>query len=350
MCTGYCSYTNPADSRIPGIENFNGQVIHPQFWPHDYDSTDRHIAVIGSGATAVTLVPEIAKKAAKVTMIQRSPTYIVSQPTINPVAASLNRYLPAWLAWQLARWWSLFVNYTVITGCKKDPAKWTDLLKKAMAKELPSRIPVDPHFTPRYNPWQQRLCLAADGDFFEVLRSGKADVITDTITQVTKSGIELASGDILHVDNIVTATGLRLEMGGGCQLSVDGETVEIGRTFLWRNLMLKDVPNFGLFLGYADQSWTLGVDVGAKMLCRVLKLMKGQNVTIAVPRMTEEETKSMQKVDLLDLTSTYFVRDMGQLPKGGNSQPWRPKKLYVWDWWVARWANIEKGLELTSRM
>ncbi|KAF2647671.1 monooxygenase flavin-binding family protein-like protein [Lophiostoma macrostomum CBS 122681] len=348
ICTGYYSYADPADIHIPGIENFAGRVIRPQFWPQDYDYANKHIAVIGSGATAVTLVPELAKKAAKVTMLQRSPTYIIPFPTISPISAALKHYLPAWLVSQIARLWGLLQTYFILKACKKNPSKWAGLMKQDMARQLPSRIPVDPHFLPKYNPWQQRLCIAPDGDFFEALRSGKADVFTDSIARVSGSGIELASGTTLQVDDIIVATGLRLEIAGNYQLSIDGEEFKIGGTFFWRSLMLKDVPNLGLMIGYSDQSWTVGIEIGAKVFCRVLSLMRKRGVTIAVPRMSEDEMRDIKKTELLDLTSTYVVEGLDQLPKGGDKQPWKPKESYMWDWWVARWANLEKGLELSG--
>ena len=343
--TGYYDYDEALSSAIPGIENFTGTTVHPQFWPTDFDYQNKKIVVIGSGSTAVTLLPALSEKASHVTMLQRSPSYIVARPAIDPFSQRVRNFFPSWLAYRISRFKFLIFNFYFVRWCARNPLKARNLLKKATLKQLPDGIPYDPHFLPRYNPWEQRLCLCPNGDFYKALRAGKADVVTDTITTVTETGIELASGSKIDADVIVTATGLKIKTAGGARISVDGVPVNIGEKFLWKGTMLQDVPNAALVLGYTTASWTLGADIAAKLVCRLLKLMSKRSFTAATPRL---EDQSMKSVPALNLTSTYVVRGAGELPKTGDKAPWGPKKTYFSDLWDAWFRSLTEGLELVK--
>lgn len=341
--TGYYDYDEALSSRITGIEDFTGIVVHPQFWPEDIDYKDQKIIVVGSGSTAVTLVPSLAETASHVTMLQRSPTYIVARPSIDRFGQWAQKFLPSWLAHRVTRLKFLIFSTLFIRYCASHPLAARMALKKRTLKQLPENVPHDPHFEPRYNPWEQRLCLCPDGDFFKALRSGKASVVTDTITTVTQKGIQLASGQTLDADMIVTATGLKLKTGGGAQISVDNVATTMGGKFLWKGGLLQDLPNMATMIGYTNTSWTLGADATALLVCRVLKSMKAKGVTSAVPRLKDSE--GMKCVPALNLSSTYVVRGASELPKAGDKAPWMPRSTYFSDLWGAMFGNITEGLE-----
>lgn len=342
LSTGYYDYDEVLSSTIPGISDFKGTVIHPQFWPGKYDYTGQKIIVIGSGATAVTLVPVLAEKAAHVTMLQRSPGYILSRPSVDPTASWMTKILPAWLVFSLIRAKFLIVSQLFVTFCRRFPNAARNLIRKETEKRLPENIPHDPHFHPRYNPWEQRLCLDPDAKFFKALRSGKADVATGTIKRVTATGIEMHSGQFLPADLIVTATGLKIQVGGGTSISVDHRRIDITKKFLWKGVMVQDVPNLATVIGYTNASWTLGADATAQLVCRLLKLMRDEGVTAAVPRC--EDAGSMRVMPVLDLNSTYVERGKGDLPRAGSRGPWRPRKAYWRDLWEAKFGSLREGL------
>ncbi|KAH6672440.1 putative FAD-containing monooxygenase EthA [Halenospora varia] len=301
FATGYYDYYTPLQASIPNISSFKGTTIHPQFWPEDLDYTNKKIIVIGSGATAVTLLPVLAQKAAK--------------------------------------------------EC------------------LPSNVPVDPHFNPSYNPWEQRLCICPDGDFFDALKSGKADVVTDTIETITETGIRTKSGKTLDADIIVTATGLKMMLAGGAKLTVDNKAIDLAEHFLWKNTMVENIPNAAIIVGYTNASWTLGSDTAALLICRLLKYMRKHHLSSAAPSLGSGakakingsatpgagektvlygEWKGMKEMSILNLSSTYIEKAKGILPKAGSKGPWKPRSNYFVDSWGAVFGNLTKGLKFVS--
>lgn len=343
LSTGYYDYDEALSSHIPGIERFTGTVVHPQFWPEDLNYKDKTIVVVGSGSTAVTLIPSLAETASHVTMLQRSPTYIVSRPAINPFSKWVHSFLPHGIANRITRLRVLIQSFLFQRFCAYYPLAARNLLKKATLKQLPPNIPYDPHFSPRYNPWEQRLCLCPDGDFFKAMRAGKASVVTDTITAVTETGIQLTSGTTLDADIIVTATGLKIKMAGGAHISVDHLPITIGEKYLWKTTMLQDVPNMATVIGYANLSWTLGADTTALLVCRLLKSMKAEGRTSAVPRLGSNE--ELKAGPVLNLSSTYLVKGAKEFPKTGDKAPWKPRGSYFSDLWGAKFGDITQGLE-----
>ncbi|KAJ8125769.1 hypothetical protein O1611_g7867 [Lasiodiplodia mahajangana] len=333
--TGYYDYETPLQAVIPGLENFKGKVIHPQFWPEDYDYTGKDVVVIGSGATAVTIVPSITDKAKRATMLQRSPGYLASVASNTFFARLVFAILPGAIAHRLNRIRWLISNYLTNFLCRKYPELAKRAIKKATIQQLPSSIKWDPHFKPRYNPWEQRFCACMDGDFFAALRSGKADVVTDTIKTVTADSIELDSGAALHPDVIVTATGLKLKVGGGIQFSVDGKLFNVADKFTWRGTMLEDVPNLIFMAGYQNASWTLGADVSAQLFLRMLRLMERKKAEVIMAR----PSAPMEETPMMSLTSTYFKVAGKVFPRAGTGQ-WSPKNNYFTDMAGAKWGSI----------
>ena len=344
LSTGYYDYDEPLSTTITGIENFKGKIVHPQFWPEDFDYKDQKIVVIGSGSTAVTLIPSLAEKASHVTMLQRSPSYLLARPSVDAFGQLISKFLPSWMSHRLTRLKFLVLNFLFIKFCGAYPQAARNLIKKATVKELPKDTPHNPHFEPRYNPWEQRLCLCPDGDFFEAMRAGKASVVTDTITTVTENGIQLASGKTLDADVIVTATGLKLKTAGGAQISVDNTPIKIGEKFLWKGVMLQDLPNMATVIGYTNASWTLGADATALFVVRLLKYLSDNGITAAMPRL--EHPEKMKSTAALNLSSTYVVKGMKEIPKAGDKAPWLPRSTYFSDLWAAKFGNITDGLQL----
>lgn len=340
--TGYYDYEQPLQSKIPGIEHFKGTVIHPQFWPKDFDYSGKRIVIIGSGATAITLVPSMSAKAAHVTMLQRSPSYIAPIPNGTKqiwapfVSNTISRRLTR-LRWILSsRFFYLF--------CKRFPslARW--LLLRNVRQELPEHISIDPHFNPRYNPWDQRLCMAPDGDFFKSFHTGKTDVKTDTIETVTENGILLHSGELLETDVIVTATGLKLRIGGGINLDVDGRRIDLTEKFMWHMIMIQDLPNAVFLLGYTNASWTLGADATALFVCRLLQFIEVKKLMAVVPRLPDDIIVKQQP--LMNLNATYVTSSQNSLPKAGHTGPWRPRSHYFADLLFAKYGHIQDSLEM----
>ena len=345
MGTGYYDYDEPLAAQIPGLDRFQGKIIHPQFWPEDYDSRGKRIVVVGSGATAVTLVPVLAKTAEHVTMLQRSPTYIVSRPSIDPFRRWMLNWIPNAFLHKIVRVKNLILTHLFIKFCNSFPVRAKGLIRKATMAQLPSHIPHDPHFQPRYNPWEQRLCMCPDGDFFESLKDGKASIATDSIETVTETGIKLSSGEVLDADMIVTATGLKLKVAGGAQISVDHKPLDFSSKFLWKAAMLQDVPNMAVFLGYTTLSWTLGADATALLLARLLTHMRTQGITCATPRLANPEKSGLKTVPALNLSSTYITKGAAVLPKAGDKAPWLPRKTYFSDIWMATHSDVTQALE-----
>ncbi|KAL3256481.1 hypothetical protein ABHI18_007566 [Aspergillus niger] len=337
--TGYYDYRQPLEADIPNLSRFTGEVIHPQFWPESLDYSNKNIVVVGSGATAITLIPKLAEKAARVTMLQRSPTYILSLPNSN--RSWYSYILPAALSRRIQRITWFISGHLFFLFCRTFPTIARFLLRLSVSGQLPAHVPHSPHFKPRYNPWDQRLCICPDGDFFRALHTGHADVKTDTISTVTESGVELSSGDSLSADIIVTATGLRLLIAGGASVTVDGEPIHIPSKFLWHGMMMQDLPNAAFVIGYTNASWTLGADATALFVCRLLKQLETAGAKVAIPRLQPGEAGSLKERPLLNFNSTYITRASGALPKAADRGPWVSRGNYLRDVWFAEHGNLD---------
>jgi monooxygenase len=328
LCSGYYRYDAAHAPRFAGTERFGGRIVHPQWWPQDLDYTGKKVVVIGSGATAVTLVPALAEKAAHVTMLQRSPSYIASLPAKDPIADRIRQVLPAKAAHATVRTKNVLMGLALYQFCRRFPKAAGKFLRGQVEQRLPAGIPMDPHFSPDYDPWDQRLCLVPNGDLFKPMRAGKADVVTDTIETFTETGLKLASGKELAADVIVTATGLELLPLGGIRLEVDGASPEPKDTRVYKGLMLSDVPNLAWCVGYTNASWTLRADLSSRYVCRLLKLMDRHGYDIAVPH---EDGERGEGRPLLDLRSGYVKRASDVLPRQGERAPWYLRQNYVLD-------------------
>ncbi|KAK6386854.1 hypothetical protein LTS17_000116 [Exophiala oligosperma] len=346
---GYYDYHTPLAAAIPGLENFKGHTIHPQFWPENLDYADKKVVVIGSGATAITLVPELAQKAASTTMLQRSPTYIVSLPNKVRMRPWWSRFMPRFLFSKLQRLFWIIRGRFIYNWCMKNPEKAKALFAKGAVSQLPQSIPYDPHFKPSYSPWEQRLCICPDGDFYTALREGRANVETDTIESVVEDGIVLASGKKLDCDMIVTATGLKLQFAGGVKIEVDGKPVEIHSKYWWNGVMIQDIPNAAFVMGYPNASWTLGADATALFVCRFLKALDSKKQKAAAPYL--EDAGSLKPTPSLPLTSTYVRLGSGSLPKASQDTPWVARRSYFEDVFFAKYGSLTKGMKFidTSR-
>jgi monooxygenase len=341
LCSGYYNYEQGYVPDFAGRDDFDGPVIHPQHWPADLDHRGRRIVVIGSGATAVTLVPALAETAAHVTMLQRSPSYILSIPAEDRRARLIRRYLPARAAHRLIRWKNLLLSLYFYKLCRRKPDVAKRLLRQGLAKELPPDIDLDTHFTPRYEPWDQRLCFVPDGDLFRAIRARRASVVTDEVARFTRHGILLKSGRELPADIIVTATGLNLLTGGGIRLDVDGTVVEAGRCLIYKGVMLSNVPNCAVLAGYANASWTLRAELSAEYVCRLLRYMERRGYKQCVPRCDPD---AIQARPLLPLTSGYVRRGSDTFLKQGSKAPWVLHQNYVRDLFSVRFAKLNDGV------
>ncbi|KAI0163932.1 putative flavin-binding monooxygenase [Xylariaceae sp. FL1272] len=346
MGTGYYDYHEPFQTEIPGIANFKGKTIHPQYWPPDYDYSGKKMAVIGSGATAVSLIPVLAKTALMVTMIQRSPTWIVNAVNGSPRTDWLIRTLPGKWPGLLKHFTYMLSGYLMTVFCKYFPLQARGLLLKETKKQLPKRLPVSPHFVPSYNPWEQRLCLCPDGDFYKSLHQPNTNVVTGKIDTVTEDGVQMQDGTKIEADVIVTATGLKMQLGGHVDLFVNGEKTEFKDRLLWNGAMVEDVPNMMYMIGYTNHSWTLGSDDTANVLIRLIKYMKTKDATTAVPRAPAEGVNGYQK--MWQLSSTYSRESESVLPRYGNVGPWRPRTRAPQDWLHARYGDIVTGLHFSA--
>ncbi|KUJ18945.1 monooxygenase flavin-binding family protein-like protein [Mollisia scopiformis] len=348
MSTGYYDYNKPLKTVIPGLDNFQGTIIHPQFWPEDLDYAGKRMVIIGSGATAITLLPNLAEKAAHVTMLQRSPTYILALPAVDPSGDWMRRWLPAWMAHTLVRWKFLILPFIFFKFCRGFPNAARRIIRRNTEKQLPKDMPHDPNFNPSYGPWEQRLCVCPDGDFFKALQKGNADVVTDTIRTVTETSIKTNSGKTINTDIIVTATGLRIQLAGGARVSLDGKAVNFSEKYMWKGTMLQDLPNAAVVLGYTNASWTLGADSTARLVCRLLKQMDRDGQTSVVP--TLESSKGMKDCSVLNLNSTYIDKAKGELPKASNVGPWQPRSNYFADYWASVYGGLSSGLQYTKAL
>ncbi|PZN92192.1 MAG: FAD-containing monooxygenase EthA [Alphaproteobacteria bacterium] len=328
MCSGYYSYSQGYKPDFPGEADFKGQVIQPQFWPETLDTSGKRVVIIGSGATAVTLVPEIARTAAHVTMLQRSPTYMVSRPASDGIANFLRKLLPAQMAYDIVRWKNVTFGMWFYNQTRKNPDKVRANLLGRLQKLLPEGYDMATHFNPKYNPWDQRLCLVPDADLFEAIKAGKADIATDTIERFEADGIRLSAGGLLEADIIVAATGLKLEALGGMAVSVDGEARRIDETLAYKGMMFSGLPNLAVSFGYINASWTLRSDLIAEYVGRLLNHMKATGMPVATP--TPGPDVQPERL-AMDLSSGYVQRGADALPKSGNRAPWMVTASYKHD-------------------
>ncbi|KAE8379702.1 hypothetical protein BDV26DRAFT_303417 [Aspergillus bertholletiae] len=344
--TGYYDYTEGLQPEIPGLSNtFTGTIAHPQFWPEDLDYTDKRVVIIGSGATAITLLPNMAAQAAHVTMLQRSPTYIMS---INNTTGGSWRHklLPRSWAFTMDRWMFMWAIVLIYNFCRLFPERSRKSLQRAVEKQLPDHIPVDPHFTPPYKPWDQRLCFAPDGDFFESLRAGKAHVETGRIKTITDNTVHLESGRQLEADIIVPATGLKLAIGGRIQIQVDRFPVDLADRYAWNTALLQDVPNLAFMMGYINASWTLGAETTSHILCRIWRHMKKNGYSSVIPRVPTGS--AIQPRAIWNLDATYVRQATRSMPRCGTFGPWKGRTSYVVDLWKAKYGSITTDLEFQS--
>ena len=326
MCAGYYDYEKGYRPEFPGEADFKGQILHPQHWPEELDYNGKKVVVIGSGATAVTIVPVMARQAAKVTMLQRTPTWMVSQPAIDPFSKTIRKFLPEKTAYAITRFKNIWWQRIVYKRARSQPAKVAETLLGMARKELPASVDIDTHFTPPYGPWEQRMCLIPDSDMFKAITDGSAEIVTDHIDHFTATGIKLKSGAELEADIIVTATGLNLVTLGKTALSVDGTPTRLGDHFNYKGVMFSDVPNLASVFGYINASWTLKTDIVADYVCRLLKTMDAKGVTIANPKLGDTNMPRLPFVS--DFSSGYFARSIDSLPANGDRHPWRVLQDY----------------------
>jgi len=345
-CTGYYRYDQGYLPDFAGTDDFTGTIVHPQQWPEDLDFAGKRVVVIGSGATAVTLIPSMARTAAHVTMLQRSPTYVASLPGRNPVTGLVRKAVPAKWSGPTLKWMNALATQGSYQLSRRRPELMKRILRKGVERELPAGYDVDTHFTPRYDPWDQRLCVVPDGDLFKAIRNGSASVVTDRIDRFTERGIRLESGAELDADIIVTATGLDVLFMGGIELFVDGDKVDPASRLVYKGMMLEDVPNLAIAIGYTNASWTLKADLIAGYTTRLLNHLRhtGQDTCVA-------HNNGGVEVDsaLLDLSSGYLTRAVDRLPKSGATFPWRVYQSYVKDYRATTRSDIHDDVMRFSR-
>ena len=345
MCAGYYRYAAGYTPEFAGLARFKGTLIHPQFWPEDLDYTGKRVIVIGSGATAVTLVPAMADKAAHVTMVQRSPTYMVSLPAVDVIANWLRGHLPLRLAYRLTRWKNMAFQLVLFNSARAFPERTKQKLLNLIREQVGPDYDLATHFTPRYKPWDERLCLVPDNDFFEALKAGKVSIVTDHIEGFTETGLKLQSGAELAADIIITATGLELQFAGGADITVDDRPIEIGKAVLYKGMMFSGVPNLASVFGYTNASWTLRADLLAEYFCRLINFMDAHGYVEARPK---DPDPAMPVKPLGNLSSGYFKRADARLPRQGVKGPWRNPQNYAFDVLRYRFGGIENEM-LTFR-
>ncbi len=345
MCTGYYRYDAGYTPDFPGMKDFTGTIIHPQHWPEHLDYAGKKVVVIGSGATAVTLVPSMADTAGHVTMLQRSPSYVVTVPQEDIISNKLRGKLPEKLIYHAARARNVGLQMLVYRLSKRAPAAISRLLKGQVRLQVGSKVDMK-HFSPSYNPWDERLCAVPNGDLFKALRSGKASVVTDHIEKFTPSGIELKSGDHLDADIIITATGLQLQLMGGVKLKVDGKVTDVSDSMAYKGLMFSNIPNAAMIFGYTNASWTLKADISADYICRLIKHMDKKGYDQCMPVLNDGDVK---EAPFLDMKSGYIQRAAGIFPKQGDKSPWKLKQNYFFDLTQLRFGSVVDGVMRFSK-
>lgn len=339
LCTGYYDYECGYTPEWPGIDTYKGTVVHPQKWPEGLEHAGKRVLVIGSGATAVTLVPAMAETAEHVTMLQRSPTYIVTMPSQDGIANFFRKLLPDRAAYMLSRWKNILRQMFFYELSKKRPAFMKRLIAKGVKAEIGAEI-LEKHFRPSYNPWEQRLCLVPDSDLFKSIRDGKSSIITGQIETFTETGVRLTDGQELSAEIIVTATGLVLKIMAGLTLVVDGKTVDLSKVMAYKGMMYSDVPNLAQAFGYTNASWTLKCDLTSEYVCRLIKYMDAHGYSSCVPRL-KDPTVTPERV--LDFNSGYVLRALDSLPSQGSKHPWRLHQNYIRDLSMLRYGSIDDG-------
>jgi cation diffusion facilitator CzcD-associated flavoprotein CzcO len=346
VCSGYYRYDAGYQPVFPGQEQFRGRLVHPQQWPQDLDWTGKRVVVIGSGATAVTLVPSLAERAAHVTMLQRTPSYILSLPRTDKLAQHLQRALPAPLAYRLVRFKNVLVTTASYQFSRRRPQAMKALIRKGLMRALPHDFDIDAHFSPPYDPWDQRLCLVPDGDLFRAIGSGAAEIVTDHIASFTETGIELASGRTLDADIVVSATGLTVLPVGGMTIRVDGDPVDLGNTVSYKGMMVSGVPNFNMVIGYTNASWTLKADLVSRYVSRLLNFLDAHGYDRATPLAPADDSGDQP---FLDFQSGYVQRSLDKLPKQGRRAPWKLHQNYLRDVLLMRGGSVRDEGMLFSR-
>lgn len=339
-CSGYYDYDRPYSPELPGLEDFTGHVVHPQFWPEDLDYAGKRVVVIGSGATAVTLVPAMAAEAEKVTMLQRSPTYILSIPSRDPLGGLMRKVLPAKLAGAGARWRNVLLQAGLYQASRRLPKQVRAMIRKSTAAQLPQGYDIDTHFKPAYDPWDQRMCIVPDGDLFKAIRKGKAEIVTGHIASFAGSSIVLTDGTEIEADIVVTATGLAMQMLGGIELSVDGQPTQAKDRLVYKGCMLDGVPNFAFVIGYTNASWTLKADLVSEFVVRLLKERRAHDAARVVP----VRPADINVVPLMPLDAGYIKRAAGILPQAGDKRPWQMPNNYLLDIARLRRGKVDDGV------
>jgi len=341
ICSGYYKYEQGYTPEFAGSVDFAGRIVHPQKWPEDLDYAGKRVVVIGSGATAVTLVPEMAKAASHVTMLQRSPTYVVARPAEDALANKLRRNFSAKLAYHAIRWRNVMLGMFFFQLSRRNPEKVKRMIRRGVKAALGEDYDIATHFTPRYNPWDQRLCLVPDGDLFKAIKDNSASVVTSQIERFTRSGIKLRDGSELEADIIVTATGLNLQVLGGLEVVVDGKPVDFARTLNYKGMMYSDVPNMASAFGYTNASWTLKCDLTCEYVCRLINYMDRRGYKQCVPHNIDP---TISELPSLDFSSGYVQRAIAKLPKQGSKRPWRLYQNYALDIVTLRYGRIDDGV------
>ena len=338
-CTGYYNYENGYTPSFPGRESYKGQFIHPQHWPKDLDYKNKKVVVIGSGATAVTLVPELAKQAQSVTMLQRSPTYVTTLPKEDIFLVWMRKIMPDNWVYRFARTRNIGLTIAFYNYCRAFPNSARRLLTKMVKKELPESFDMK-HFTPKYAPWDERVCVVPDSDMFNVISEGKAHIVTDEIETLTEKGVQLKSGESLDADIIVSATGLDIQIMGGIDVEVDGKPYDFSEKMIYRGILFQDLPNLGMVFGYTNASWTLKADLVSEYMCRMINHMEASGTQFAVP----EDSESIEKIPFMDMSSGYIQRALHKVPQQGAVLPWRLYQNYVKDMMMLRFGKLADGV------
>jgi monooxygenase len=346
VCSGYYRYDRGYTPEFAGTDRFEGEIVHPQFWPEDLDYAGKRVVVIGSGATAVTLVPAMAKTAAHVTMLQRSPSYVIALPGEDPIARVVRRWLPPRVAFPILKWKNVMLAMLSFQLSRHRPQLMKKLIRRGVERQLPPGYEIDVHFKPSYNPWDQRLCLVPDGDLFATISDGGADVVTDRIETFTERGLKLTSGAELEADVIVTATGINLLPLGGIEVAVDGEEVRFSKTMTYKGMMFSGVPNLAVSLGYTNASWTLKCDLTCEYVCRLLNHMREHGYAQCMP-VNRDPTITEQP--FIDFSSGYVQRSIAEFPKQGSRTPWRLHQNYARDILMLRHGAIaDEAMEFAT--
>ncbi len=346
VCAGYYDYEKGYTPELQGIERFRGRIVHPQQWSSDVEYEGKRVVVIGSGATAVTLVPELAKRAAHVIMLQRSPTYVVSVPERDRIANWMREHLPGRMAYAFARWKNVALSLAFYQFCRRFPERAKAMIVGQVEKLARGKVDVGTHFTPSYKPWDQRVCLVPDGDLFKSIREGRASVVTDHIDTFTETGIRLRSGQELEADLVVTATGLKLKFLGGLEVVVDGKPIELSKTMAYKGMMCSDVPNLALAIGYTNASWTLKCDLTSGYVCRLLNYMDRHGYKQCCPRRNDP---TLREEPLIDFSSGYVRRSIDAFPRQGSFAPWKLYQNYALDLMALKHGRLDdRSMEFSS--